>query len=628
MKYFLFLLDPDGGPISHPTMQQYERLPIRRGMAFRWLRAGPGMVLVCGDDLETAMPIARHGAWTVVGDVRLDNRVGLLGQADATRAGVSDLEVVLHYVAQYGPEAIRKILGDFCFVAWNGITRSGFAARDAMGVKRIYHARSAGVQAFGNRAEGLATGAAYDTAYLTALVADSEPSPDATPYAEVSALPAASIAVLEDGRTAVRRYWSPYDYVSARPGATDVGRLAEEGRELLTTSVRLRLTGRDDTWAQLSGGMDSSSIVSLSQWMAERGEVAAGLTGTVTYVDHHGSAADERRYSNAVIERFGIRNEVVVDKGPWHDSGDVPPNTDFPTSVYPLYARELELCAVVRSSGGRVLLTGNGGDQLFMGNMFFFADWAVTGRLVMAIKEMLSRAATGRVSFWELAYRNMILPLLPNPIQRILLRDRSCAQAWITAEVRRRHLVPERSLSTTVYAGRRGWKYADAIASSVEATPAAIYLGVLDDSLDVRHPFLYRPLVEFALSLAPEVNVQPHARKRVLRESMRGILPDLVRQRIGKGSLAGPSAWSLIGRQKSLDALMEDSMLAQLGIIDPSRLHAAFAALRSAPARTERLRSAVHQTLGIEAWLRARSGRWQTRAHPGLAISSSQPALA
>ncbi len=627
MRYFVFLLDLDGAPIADSTMQEYESLPIRRGLTFRWLRAGAGKLLDCGDELRDEAPIATHEKWTLVGDARLDNRDAVARWAGCPHERSGDLALLAQLIACHGIRYADQLIGDFAFVAWNAPSHTAFAVRDAMGVRRLYHARAGSVMAFSSRAEALDRSGNYNLRYLAEHIAGCEHSPTDTPYSDVSAIPAATIARIGQSGMTLSEYWSAYDFVDTPTANRDEKSLAEECRELLAASVCLRISGDGTTWAQLSGGMDSSSIVSIGQWMAERGESRGPLSGTVTYVDHHGAGADERTFSDAVVERFGIRNELVIDKGMWHDDGDGPPLTDFPSSVYPLYARERELCRIVRASGGRVLLTGNGGDQLFAGNMFFFADWVASGRLGRAAREMLHRAAIGRVSFWELAYRNAVLPILPAVIRRQLVHAAGSLPGWISPLADRRYRLRDRAPSVASYAGRRGSKYGDAVAASMAATPGALYLGVLDDSLTLQHPFLYRPLVEFALRLPPQMCVRPHRRKWILREALRGILPDIVLSRIGKSTLAGPFSWSLVNQRTLLEPLVTDPILAQLGIVEPSRLRAAFMAARSAPGRGEQLGGAVHHTLGLEAWLRIRSGRWPDTARKASRKTTFQPAL-
>jgi asparagine synthase (glutamine-hydrolysing) len=144
---------------------------------------------------------------------------------------------------------------------------------------------------------------------------------------------------------------------------------------------------------------------------------------------------------------------------------------------------------------------------------------------------------------------------------------------------------------------------------------AGIPVGLLEDTLDVRHPYLYRPLVEFALGLPPEFCARPYARKWILREAMRGILPEAVRTRVGKGAVFGRLAWSLAAQRALLDPLTKDSILEDLGVIDGGKLRAAFMAAPHERDGRVKLHAAVQHTLAIEAWLQLRSGRWPCGGH-------------
>ena len=398
---------------------------------------------------------------------------------------------------------------------------------------------------------------------------------------------------------------------------------ADMCRALLQEAVRSRLSG-GVTWAQLSGGLDSSSVVSTAQWLMEAERSTPGLNGTVTYVDRHGTGADERRYSQAVVERFRIRNEIISDWTVWQDDELGPPRVDQPSSLYPFYVRDRRLCTIVRAAGGRVLLTGIGGDELFLGSMFFFADALTTGKAWGSVKEMARRAAIGRVSFWELAYKNGLLPLLPRSLQRRLVRGEGQLPHWLTRRAINCYGLGSRAAAPLGYGGPTGKKYAHALATTVGAIPVKLASGVLDDALDVRHPYLYRPLVEFALHLPPQLTVQPHQRKWILREAMRGILPEVVRTRVGKGVLLGLFSWSMKSQRAYLEPLLRDPILAQLGIIDPMKVRSAFAAAQYEHYGASWAFADVQHTLAIEAWLQVRSGRWPPRVQGSSSRSRTQ----
>lgn len=613
MKHYTCLLAPDGQGISNSVRQTYERLPRSRGWAFRWHFIGRACVLIAGDDGDGPPLVATHGSYVAVGMVRLDNRAELAKWSQGDSAHLHDLDLVLHTIARHGIKYLAHFLGDFAFVVWHAPTRTAVAAVDAFGLKKLYYAERDGLIAFASRAEALALDDRYEPQYLAELVAMCSPSPGLCVYADVHPIPAASFAVLTRGRLTLTHYWAPWDFETEPRWASEESEAVSHCRQLLAESVRLRVGENGETWSQLSGGLDSSAVVGITQWLLEDGAIPHGLAGTVTYADREGSEADEREYSTLIVDRWRVRNETIVDPPFWHDASAVSPRTDQPGFTLPFYPREHKLSAIVRAAGGRVLLTGIGGDELFTGAMLFFADWLARGRVWPAIREMARRAAIGRVSFWELAYRNAVLPVLPAVVRNVLLAERAPLPPWVRRTVARRYGLRSRGIMASEYTGRIGHKYHDAIARNISAIGSDFEYGTLEDALDVRHPFLYRPLVEFALRLPPELCVRPHARKWVLREAMRGILPEGLRTRVGKGGPAQLYAWSLATQRPLLAGLVREPMLADLGVVDGAKLREAFDAVPLEPRRGNQRHATLHMTLVIEAWLQMRVGRWPRR---------------
>ena len=142
------------------------------------------------------------------------------------------------------------------------------------------------------------------------------------------------------------------------------------------------------------------------------------------------------------------------------------------------------------------------------------------------------------------------------------------------------------------------------------------------EALERQHEFGVR--VEFALRLPPELCARPHARKWILREAMRGILPEVVRTRVGKGGPNGRLAWALTGQRSLLAPLLCEPILADIGVIDASRLRSSFDMITRTPDNREKLHNAIHHTLAVEAWLQMRSGRWPPRGHVSRSMSISK----
>jgi asparagine synthase (glutamine-hydrolysing) len=624
VSFFVCLLNPAGAGLPDSALRAYEALPRSRQLPFQWQSIEAVSVLLAGERADATPLVVRDGVHLAIGMARLDNRAELEQWSPADGRRLTDLELMLRVVAHHGPTYVPRFLGDFAFVAWNLVTRTGLAACDAFAVKRLYYAEMGGLVAFASRGEALALQDWYDVQYLAELVAACTPSPGLSVYAEVKSLPAGTLATLEHGKVTVRRYWSAFDFALEAPWRISGDDAGVACRQLLAESVRSRLGNNDDTWAQLSGGMDSSSVVSVAQWLAASGTIARGLTGTISYVDTQGTGADERAYSGAVANHWGLRNVTIVDTPIWYDHEQELPWLDEPSASSIFYPRDRRLCEVVRGAGGRVLLTGVGGDNLFTGNMFFFADWLVRGKILAALREMASRAAKGRVSFWELAYRNGILPLLPKTIQRRLVRDEGQTPPWISHTIAGRYGLHARESVLMRYAGSLGRKYGGAVATGVAEIGGAVSYEVIQEVLDVRHPYLYRPLVEFALRLPPELCARPNARKWALREAMRGLVPEVVRTRVGKAGPYGRFAWSLSAQRELLSPLLDAPILADLGVVDPTKLRAWFETAPHMPDGRQKWHATLHHTLAIEAWLQMRSGRWPSGGHQSAAVSANQ----
>ncbi|HKT07975.1 MAG TPA: asparagine synthase-related protein [Gemmatimonadaceae bacterium] len=605
MSFFACFVHSRGERVAPATTEDVERFWAERGVRLDRLECGAVTVLRSRDDTSGVVDVAASGSLVAAGWMRLENRDVLARRYGLTDEPMSAVALALRHYCQTGEGAIRDLIGDFALVIADGRSGTALAARDAFGVRTLYTAQRGDVTVFATRAEAIASGDDYDTDYLIEFAAGVESEAGRAAYAGVRSVPPASMAVVRGGLMEVRTYWSAAEFEPTP--VRDEAAAVEEFRSRLFDAVRLCLTGDAGTWSELSGGLDSSSIVSIAQTLERRGEVATGVGGTLTYVDSVGAGSDERIYSDSVVQTYGVRNELFVDYVPLQGTSQPVPNCDLPSARCLLAARDVATCALLGDADARVLLSGVGSDHYLVGSMFFFADWIATGQLQRALREMLRWAALGRVSFWKLAYLNAVLPLVPSAFR--LRRARGVeAPLWIPARARQRLRLTERSVVAQSYAGRRGAQYAHELAFSTSGISAAIDHGIVADAVDVRYPFCHRPLVELALALPAEVSRRPNVRKWILREAMRGCLPEIIRQRRWKGAFDGRIAWSLMHERHRFDALVEHSVLAELGCIEIAPLCAAIEKATTVDGEIER--GQVLNVLALELWLRMRTGKW------------------
>jgi asparagine synthase (glutamine-hydrolysing) len=540
---------------------------------------------------------ARRSALAAVGDVRLDNRAGLIPHAADVAADASDLEVVLALFEALGERCIPRLVGDFAIALWDGRTGTLVAARDAFGVRPLYHARVDGALLVSSRLEALAEGAAYDEAWVAGFLLGGSTDPERTLWAGRRALPPGGMLVATaDGRAVERRWWDAAAFVPAE--RTDGAEAAAEFRRLFAEAVRVRLAGPGETWSQLSGGLDSSSVVSMAQAMAAAGQ-APPLAGTVTVTDSF-SDGDETRFSDAVVRRWDVRNEAVANPWPWQDDGAPPIATDEPRPMFPYWARDRRMCGIVRGAGGRVMLSGQGSDHYLDGPATFAADLLGTGRVREALRAVTLHAVAQRQSFYSGFWRNALHPLLPARLAR--RDDQQTAPAWVRPEFAARAGItapPPRS--------RPGRIWSDELAVYLRVLAGHLERGPFTDGMEVRYPFLDRPLAEFCLRLPVEQRIRPGWSKWVLREAMRGILPEEVRTRRGKGGIDSRILWALQREAPRLRWLLRDPLVAQAGWVDAQVLRRSVEAARQGQAENV---AHLISVLSLETWLRVRAGAW------------------
>jgi asparagine synthase (glutamine-hydrolysing) len=551
--------------------------------------------------------VSRTRSLAGVGEVRLDHPDVVARWAGRAPDRTPHLELVLAAIESRGPECIAELLGDFAFVVWNAASREIIAARDAFGVHTLYYRQDGDVFALSSRASLLATSGGYNpefiATYLTIWNDPAEPSP----FVGVTTVPSGCILKRSGRSCGVSQYWDASQFPIA--AATDERAQIGELRSLFTEGVRTRIASREDIWAQLSGGLDSSSVVCMAQLLARQGLTPSPLGGTITLVDGPG-LADEREFSDAVVRAHELRNEQVEDHWPWRDDGLRPPLLETPHANYPFYARDRRACTIIREAGGRVLLTGIGSDQYLSSLPYFFADWIVERRWRRACRGMTRWAVLDRSSFWNALFQFGLIPLLPRALRRRLAPRHLRVAPWVQRRFARRFAMERRDPTQALLDAPWGQKFAGGMINDISHFGRYSDQTLFTETFDVRHPFLYRPLVEFSLRLAPELRVRPLAQKWILREAMRGVLPESIRTRTDKGAVDSRYAWALSRERERIDDLTRAPILADLGCIDGVKLRAAIEAARRG--REIHIVPLI-TTLSLETWLRARSGEWAVR---------------
>ena len=609
MNFFICLLRTNGFPVTEGDRLRFTEHVVSRGVKDPVVWEDLDGLSVLARRLGTCGPrCARVGSIAGVGDVRLDNPDEIARELPSAGPDKPHLELVLHAIARRGIDIARQLLGDFAFVAWDSSVRRLIAARDAFGVRALFHLKlGSDLVAFSSHASLLGIRRSINEKYIARYFVRSV-TDEQTIFDSVDVIPAAHVLSVTQGRQVLQRYWSADE--SKVDQCHSVHDATEEFRTHFAEAVRRRHGVADGAvWSELSGGLDTSAVVCMSSWLNRTGGAHESIARTVTYADSLGSG-DESEFVNAVGEASGIPNVQVRDAWPWRDDGETPIRTESPGPGTLFWFRERRRNEAMKVAGAQVLLSGFGGDHLLESNLHFFADRLASGPVLATLKEMALWAALRQTSFWRFAVTYGLVPLIPTIQSQVAAANGHMRiPTWVDKKFRRRFDLDARLKQTTIPKLSSGplSRYQSGNIEHIQSIACGLPRDHPFVPFERRFPFLHRPLVELALRMRPELKVHPFARKVALREATRDVLPEFVRTRLGKGGVNTRMLWALSHEHGLLERILRDPALAQMGYVDANNLRESYAAaLRGEQGLTVTL----YNTLALESWILIETGRW------------------
>ena len=257
--------------------------------------------------LEIQPHISPSGA-AITWDGRLDNRAELIDRLNTTSLSIesSDLSLVAAAFDRWGTDCFAKLIGDWALSIWNPKERTLILAKDPIGTRHLYYSLDEGQVAWSTILDPLVLFAgrtfALDEEYIAGWFSFF-PATHLTPYVGISSVPAAHFVRLERARQTVSKYWE-FD-----PGKTIRYRTDAEYEEHFSTvfseAIRRRLRCDAPVLAELSGGMDSSSIVCMADTIVARGAAETPRLDTLSYYNDSEPNWNERPYFHKVEQKRG-----------------------------------------------------------------------------------------------------------------------------------------------------------------------------------------------------------------------------------------------------------------------------------------------------------------------------------
>lgn len=480
------------------------------------------------EDVGERQPLALTGLpFTIVFDGRIDNRSDLISALALSVDGreLSDAALVIHAYGRWQERCVEHFVGEFAFVLFDSSRNELICARDPLGDRTLYYAFDASSMIIAS--EPWAVAGAFDeppsvNENVIALHFSMKVPEDGCSFFKGirELLPAQALKV----DCSNERYWFYWQAdLSARIRYRSDSDYAEHFRSLLEESVRCRLRSNTSVGVMMSGGLDSTSVACLAARM-----LAPLQLTTISYVFDELTVCDERQYIETVIQQWGIRSLQIPcdDAWPFKDLDLFPANQNHPAwNPFRTINERVYQCA--NREGLRVLLTGLFGDYLYAGAKYWFADLLMDGRIRDALSHLEIRVrSSGWRSVWDEGLLQKAARKLINTFPGgARLRRNDAAPSWLTPFAGGQVQEGKSELSRPHRHNVSMLSLGNAQGSSSEVFYTSRH------SMELRHPYRDRRLIEFVLALPAYQLFHDSTMKYILRNAMQGILPEAIRAR-------------------------------------------------------------------------------------------------
>ena len=572
----------DGRPVLEDDVRAMCRAMVHRGPdeegVYLGAGVGLGMRRLSIIDLEGGQqPISNEdGSIWVVFNGEIYNHRELRRQL--TRDGhtfrtASDTETIVHLYEDLGARAVERLRGMFAFALWDAPRRQLLLARDRLGIKPLYYADLDDGVVFASELKPILQrpdiGRDLNWEAVGHLFTFLATPSSSSIVKGVRKLEPARFATAADRRgVRVERYWD----VEFQPDEhSSEDELVEQLRELLVESVRLHQISDVPIGAFLSGGIDSSAVVATMAQLTS----SPVKTFAIGFVEEDYSELDHAR---RVAEQFGTdHHELILRPDVVQIAEDLAWYLDEPfgdTSAIPTY-----MVSKLASEHVTVVLTGDGGDELFAGYDKYVTEERERryDRVPDSIRKVLG--AVGRAMPEGMTGRRFLRHLALNGSRRYLdastlfrtdeLRQVFRREAFNRIAV---HDPWARSLMELASIGS-DWVAALQYCDLQTYLPLDILTKVdrmtMAHSIEARPPLLDHRVVEFAATVPARYRLRDGTTKYLLKRAMRGILPDAIIDRPKHGFAVPLARWfrgELAGFTR--DVLLSDTCR-QRGLFEP-----------------------------------------------------------
>ncbi|MES2442347.1 MAG: asparagine synthase-related protein, partial [Pseudomonadota bacterium] len=583
----------DGRDMSDALLAQIAAAAAPRGFdgISRW-HAGPAGLIrfhhaTTPEAVGEVQPLAGPSGAVIAFDGRLDNRaelLALLGERGKPLAAAPDVEIALALFETMGERFLDALVGDWAMAIWQPDQRRLFCARSPMGWRPFLWSYDGKTFGFATEPRALVVGLGVERRLNEGAIGEFMAARFVTQtdtfWGGIERLEQGGALALENGKV---RTWhwhnGPFEDWSNRPDQDHIDRFKALFDEALTAAMR----SNTPVTSHLSGGLDSSSVVARLTELHRAGRVPAQVNAITARFP--GEYQDETVWSEAVEKHSGITARVTAAEPYSLDAARAWCAETLQLPVRPnVFDTTTAAIRLLQSEGSRVLLTGEGGDDWMSGGYAHFPDLLRAGRVGALWHEAIAQwpresvaVRLRRATF--LAVAPQLSPAYRRQFVLPYLRYDTGLPDWIRPEWAAKAQLDERwrgyrpSVDLPLYAQKQ--RYATYAQARRHIGHDNILAYAERHGVEMRHPMHDLRLSRFFMGAAGPMLRRGGEKKHILREAMRGTLPESVRTRQDKAIFITAMVDTIAERFRERPP--EAMLPAQLGWVDGAKVRAMFA---------------------------------------------------
>ena len=549
-----------------------------------------------------AQPHVTSSGAILTWDGRLDNRTELIRRlTNVLTVHSTDVAIVAAAYEYWGKDCFGKFIGDWALSIWDANMRSLILAKDPIGTRHLYYSLDEHQVTWSTILDPLVLFAGKTFALCEEYIAGwfaFFPAAHLTPYVGIHSVPPSSSVLIRAGKHTISKYWDFDPDKKIRYG-TD-GEYEEHFRAVFAEAVRRRLRSDSPILAELSGGMDSSSIVCMADTIIARGTAETPRLDTVSYYDDSEPNWNERPYFTKVEEKRG-RTGCHIDVGSQGRAKIESDNGRFAVTPGSGGASNQEFVTCMVSQGNRVVLSGIGGDEVMGGVP------TPTPELQDLLARGHFRTLAHQLKVWALNKRKPWFYLLFEaargffPPALVGVSKYKRPASWLNPAFVKRHRSALQGYETRFNLFGPLPTFQENV-STLQVLQRQLGCDALSSDLpcEKRYPYLDRSLLEFIYAVPREQLVRPGHRRSLMRRALVGIVPDELLNRKRKAYVSRSLLAAISADWTRFSDLTQHMTSGSLGIVDTKKF---LEALQKARQGQEVSAVTIMRTVGIEFWL-------------------------